>query len=172
MCSLHVKSSLIVMTTIVILFSSLVTTAEFPRMTRVLAYENSQAASLANECSGEQNSGTICVNDSPLIQGDKNTVNTPISSQISNPVEQGPPGPQGPKGDTGPAGPAGPAFVPTIYRVNGPETTNIAGTGFTDPSTAECDDGDLVTGGGHRARVLNLIGEPFVTLFQVQAIPG
>ena len=74
-----------------------------------------QAGSLVNECSGDNAEGVICVNDSSMIQGDENTVNTPISSQITNGDNEesgsqgppGPPGPQGPKGDTGTTGPAG-----------------------------------------------------------------
>ena len=76
------------MLTIAILFGSLVTTVV--PTTTVLAYETSQAGSLPNMCSGDQASGVICVNDSLMIQGDENIVSTPISSQITSTVKQGP----------------------------------------------------------------------------------
>jgi hypothetical protein len=74
---MHIKSSLIVTTTIAILFSSLVTTAGFPTTARVLAYESSQAGSLANTC-GNADQGAfniLCQNLFSEIQGDGNAVN-------------------------------------------------------------------------------------------------
>jgi hypothetical protein len=73
---MHIKSSLIVTTTIAILFSSLVTTAGFPTTARVLAYESSQAGSLANTC-GNADQGSfnvLCQNLFSEIQGDGNAV--------------------------------------------------------------------------------------------------
>ena len=72
---MHFKGSLIVMITIAILFGSLVTTAGFPTMTRVLAYESSQAGSGANDCgNGENPFNILCQNLLSQIEGDGNAV--------------------------------------------------------------------------------------------------
>lgn len=59
----------------------------------------------------------------------------------------GPAGPRGEKGDKGDTGPAGPATPITIYRVQGANVqTNLGNYGT---STATCNAGDKVLGGGH-----------------------
>ena len=73
---MHFKSSLMLMLTVAILFGSIVTTVGFPTMTRVLAYESSQAGSLANACgNGEEPFNILCQNLLSQIEGDGNAVN-------------------------------------------------------------------------------------------------
>jgi hypothetical protein len=56
---------------------------------------------------------------------------------------------QGPAGSAGPAGPAGPTGVLGFYTVIGPIV--LADTNRNqDNSIAECDPGDMATGGGYR----------------------
>ena len=150
-------------------------------------YSNSQTQSLVNECGSGRSIGINCANTGPLTQGDSNTIAPTTSqisnplSQISNPIKEGPPGPlgpQGPQGATGSQGPKGdkgdngPAFVPKIYRVDGPSETNIQGSAGTDASIAQCDDGDLLVGGGYQGG--QVFGNPQargVELIRVDAVP-
>jgi hypothetical protein len=60
----------------------------------------------------------------------------------------GPPGAEGPQGETGATGPMGPqSVVGKIYQITGPTDT----TGPTFQSTASCNAGDNVLGGGFLA---------------------
>lgn len=74
---MHFKSSLMVILTVLVLFSSLVTTVGFPTMTRVLAYESSSQAGLpANTCGNANEAFNIlCQNLLSQIEGDGNAVN-------------------------------------------------------------------------------------------------
>lgn len=76
---MDIKSSL-TMTVTIAIFGSLVTTAGLPLVTttatRVLAYESSQAGSLASTCgNGEEPFNILCQNLLYQIEGDGNAVN-------------------------------------------------------------------------------------------------
>lgn len=55
-------------------------------------------------------------------------------------------GPQGPEGAQGPIGPQGPSGAVAFYQVESEPMVVVPG-GFTD-AVAQCDTGDVVTGGG------------------------
>ena len=61
--------------------------------------------------------------------------------------EMGPSGPQGPVGETGPVGPQGPPGVITFYY-EATYVNNIPGNSSSN-AQADCNTGDLVTGGGY-----------------------
>ena len=119
-------------------------------------------ASQSEETSQETNQNSMCVSGESTSLSCNNLSSELAGVGVPGPQgEQGPPGEQGPRGSTGPQGvegprgpqgvpggqgpqgppgPTGPAFVPRVYTVEGD-------TG-TDSSTAICDDGDIVLGGG------------------------
>jgi hypothetical protein len=95
-----------------------------------------QAASLVNDCSGDDGGGIICVNDNPQTQGEENIVNTPVNSQIFNPVKEGP------KQEL------------EVRTVLGDEVTVPREESGT--SIASCDPDEKVTGGG--SKVIPAVG--------------
>jgi hypothetical protein len=100
-----------------------------------------QAASLANECSGEHESSQICVNNNPQTQGKDNVVGTSISTP------PGPPGPQGPPGTPGEQGPPGPDKELQVRTVSG-DTVSVPSS-ETRTATATCASDEFATGGGY-----------------------
>lgn len=80
---------------------------------------------------------------------------------------QGPPGPPGPEGPPGPPGPQGlpgpegPAGVLGFYQVEDSFTCSDAGGCVTPVLVAQCDPGDVATGGAARRTVLSDPSLPF-----------
>lgn len=91
-----------------------------------------QAASLVNNCSGDNGGGVICINDNPQTQGEENIINTPLNSQISNPMKEGL------KQEL------------EVRTVVGDEVTVPGGESGT--SIASCDPDEKVTGGGSKVK--------------------
>ena len=60
-----------------------------------------RAASLVNNCSGDDESRQICVNNNQESQGKNNDNNAQITTPPGPPGPQGPQGIQGPRGETG-----------------------------------------------------------------------
>jgi hypothetical protein len=75
----------------------------------VYAYSTNfeQSASLVNNCSGDDESSQICVNNNQESQGKNNDNIAQITTPPGPPGPQGPAGPQGPQGIQGPRGETG-----------------------------------------------------------------
>jgi hypothetical protein len=93
-----------------------------------------QAASLVNNCSGDDESSQICVNTNPQTQGKDNNVNTQVTT---------PPGPAGP--DKVLEQRQVSSFIPTD-----PPSLPIVQPGGTGTFSAKCNTDEIVTGGGYR----------------------
>ena len=129
----------------------------------VYAYSTNfeQAASQVINCSGDDESSQICVNNNQETQGKDN------DNYAQTTTPPGPPGPQGPAGPagatgatgaTGPAGPAGATGATGATRPAGPtqelQVRTVPGNLVTVPSgqvgssRASCAADELATGGG------------------------
>jgi|SoiMethySBSTD1v2_1073268.scaffolds.fasta_scaffold774295_1 hypothetical protein len=93
-----------------------------------------QAASLVNNCSGNQESSQICVNTNPQTQGKDNDVNTRVTT---------PPGPPGSEQVLEKRQVS--SFIPTD-----PPSIPIVQPGGTGTLSAKCNSDEIVTGGGYR----------------------
>jgi hypothetical protein len=117
-----------------------------------------QAASLVNNCSGDDESSQICVNNNQESQGNNNDNNAQITTPPGSSGPQGPQGPPGPKGDTGETGPQGPQGTQGIQGEPGPDkvlqTRTVQSIPIVVPPgqirhvIATCAPDEVITGGG------------------------
>jgi hypothetical protein len=128
-------------TSVIAVFLVAVSTAQLSSMVLsednvVYAYSTNfnQAASLVNNCSGDDESSQICLNNNQEVQGKDNDVNTQIST---------PPGRPGP--DKVLEQRQVSSFIPTD-----PPSLPIVQPGGTGTFSAKCNSDEIVTGGGYR----------------------